>query len=91
MLHINQGKRTSRARLLDLGKEGRLCPCWSNFREVAQSCTPSTHKSPEGQNTRNFFELADGKENKVLLFVVRCRALFQQKDFEPEPQPKDLS
>lgn len=38
-----------------------------------------------------FFELADGEENKALLFGVRCRAVFQQKDFEPEPQPKDLS
>lgn len=24
-------------------------------------------------------------------FGVRCRALFQQKDREPEPQPKELS
>lgn len=40
---------------------------------------------------RIFFELADGEENKALLFGVRCRAVFQQKDFEPEPQPKDLS
>lgn len=83
-------KEKEQGSALTFGKGG-LCPCWSNFREVAQSCTPNIQKSPEEQNMRIFFELADGEENKVLLFGVRCGALFQQKDLEPESQPKDLS
>lgn len=82
---------SSRAQLLDLGNEGRLCPCCSLFGEVAQSCTPQHSQEPRGRKQEDFFQLAGGEENQVMLFGVRCRALFQQKDLEPEPQPKELS
>lgn len=81
----------SGARLLDLGNDGRLCPCCSRLGEVAQSCTPQHSQEPRGANMRIFFYLAAGEENQVMLFGVRCRALFQQKDLEPESQPKELS
>jgi len=55
-----------------------------------RAAQPSTHKSPKGGKTRILFEFA-GEENLVMLFGVRRRALFQQKDLEPEPEPKELS
>lgn len=79
------------ARLSDIGNEVRLCPCCSRFGEVAQSCTPQHSHEPKGRKYEDFFELAGSEENQVILFGVRRRALFQQKDLEPEPQPKELS
>lgn len=76
---------------LDIGNEGRLCSCCNLSGEVALSCTAQHSQEHRGRKYRDFFELAGGEEKQEILFGERCRALFQQKDLEPEPQPKELS
>lgn len=65
-----------------------LQPFW---RDGTEAAPPQHAQEPRGREYEDFFELAGGEENQATLCRVRCRVLFQQKDPEPEPQPKELS